>query len=239
MSLRQWPNNIESYINDSADRAGVSRTAFRALLYSESTHGQDNTAGYVGYGQLSSDYVNKFFNGDLNAAHDPAANIDAAAKVYAEKLKIAKGDDVKAAWLYKGMNTIPAGDHANKVFQPFLDNLKALRSKGDSTSSQSNPNSPAKSGDIVKPAQYSGWLNTVDEYATALGLLKPDPNKDYSKTSDNTGSADKQPSGWETFKKYMTPSSLSLIFILAVLVVVTANGFISTGNPVAEVIQNG
>jgi hypothetical protein len=241
MALRQWPNNIESFINDSADRAGISRTAFRALLYSETQNGENNSQGYIGYGQLGKGVLSDY-KLTPDQASDPYTNIDTAAKYYSSLVSKFNGDETKAAWYYKGLHTIAPGQHANAVFKPFLDNLTALRSGNNSVNSQSMPDSPAKSGDVVDAKQGANWLDMLN-YGLDIfrGMAAGQgTNAAASAISDPTGKDNGKDTGaWSGFKAYANPSSISLIFLIVVLVVVTASGFVQSGNPVIEVIKNG
>jgi hypothetical protein len=245
MALRHWSNQIEGFINDSADRAGVSRSAFRALLYSETQNGENNKQGYIGYGQLGKGVISDY-KLTPNQASDPYTNIDTAAKYYSSLVSKFNGDETKAAWYYKGLHTISPGDHANSVFKPFLDNLTALRSGGDSNNSQSAADSPAKSGDVIDPKQGANWLDMLsyglDIFRTMASGQGTNTVVDPSGTNQASGTVQtiKDAKGtWDNFKKYLTPASMSLIFLLVVLVIVTASGFIAAGNPVTEVIKNG
>ena len=111
---------------DAADRYNINRNAFQALLLTETQAGENNAAGYVGYGQLSHTNIVKY---NVKNPANPEQNIDASAKIFSDLLANANGNLDAAVSTYKGLSLASSPERAQTLLDRYRSQLKYLNIK--------------------------------------------------------------------------------------------------------------
>jgi hypothetical protein len=130
--LPSGSDELAPLIYQYADKYGLNRNVFRALIKSETSMGEDNkgssvqSSPYIGYGQLSNDVIKRY---GLTNPHDVNQNLDASARHLKEKMTTFGVDEIKAVEYYKGVTAKTNPETRSAYLTPFKKYLSEFNQK--------------------------------------------------------------------------------------------------------------